>query len=165
MHLKLLALLAAPAYAFHNGTEYWENDIYNASGAVTFSGFDISSPITLSTPWTAAQHLIDSNEDDLIWRDFAFKQDKRVNPSTNSTKGWRICHYVMPGVSSRSSTSPVDSTCKGIISDECITALKNTPSSQDDICQFPSAKACGENDGMYTFGKELAYLLCSSLLM
>lgn len=128
-------------------------DNYNASGIVTFTGYDLSTfDDAVPTRWTIEQRISHSEHDESVWLNMMLRDDR--NQIQNTADGWYL-HQAIITLDTRTSTAPVAGDCSSVLSKECIEGIKamrcTDPSSA--ICDaFSGIKGCSLPGGGYGFG-------------
>lgn len=128
-------------------------DNYNASGIVTFTGYDLSTfADAVPTRWTIEQRISHSEHDETVWLNMMLRDDR--DQIRNTADGWYL-HQAIIKLETRTSTAPVAGDCSGVLSQKCIEGLKamrcTDPNSAtcDSISRI---KDCSIPGGGYGFG-------------
>jgi hypothetical protein len=133
-----------------------EDQPYNASsGWVALTGPDVSSTYSNSlypwlVEWRVYAHNFFNEGQGILTNHYLFK-DTRFHLA-DTADGWHMCNAMYMANLVRNTTDPVDPLCTGILSNDCILALRNRTApraSSDRICDNNfkmgdlDAKACG----------------------
>lgn len=133
--ISLLSLisLAAGVAANNDTSDYngaWKSGVYNASASLIISGYSVDTDdVKTAANWTLEERLSVSSKPEVLvnlgLRNAAGSLD-------NVTSGWSVCMQMV--TYPRKGASPIDTTCKGFISDDCIKALKASVAVADGQC-------------------------------
>lgn len=125
----------------------WNEGIYNASGTVPISGYNLSSPTYDVAHWTLEERVTANAAGNSVLESFGFYNDRR-EPGSKAKGNWTICQAVFKINDNRPSTSAIDPACKGALSQKCMELLKSTMAKVRD-CDFKSdeiLKTCGASE-------------------
>lgn len=155
MHRRLLTSLLFAA-ATTSAASSAEDQPYNASsGWAPLTGPDVSSNYSNSLypwlmEWRVYAHNFFNEGQGILTNHYLFK-DTRFHLA-NAVDGWHMCNAMYMTTHLRNSTDPVDQSCKGILSSDCMSALHNRKAPRkdsDSICDVHfgmgdvDADACG----------------------
>lgn len=150
--LWLLIGLAAAAPANDSSsvlstTAVWHEGKYNASGNFTLLTHPLNPGNALySEPmvnWTVEERIAAAPGSSSTWTYCGVRPVEAL--PANILPGWSLCVTLIP--TKRTSSDPVDGTCKGIVSDECISSLKAGSSRCNSGATLKGCPA----DGSYSF--------------
>lgn len=125
----------------------WNEGIYNASGTISLSGYNLSSPTYDVAHWTLEERVSVDAAGNGVLESFGFYNDRR-EPGSRARGNWTICQAVFKINDNRPSTSAVDPGCKGALSQTCLDLLKSTMTKVR-ACDFQKdeiLKTCGATD-------------------
>lgn len=128
-----------PGSAARHGEDFqaWKDGAYNASGRITIPGYRVDTADIKPSNWTLEERLV-VNQFQNAWTNLALRDTS--GSLGNITSGWNVCSHIRSAP--RTSADPVDATCKGIIHDDCLAALKAAVSSHGN-CSAVSPAVCG----------------------
>lgn len=133
----------------------WKQGVYNASGKITIPGYQVNSADIKTSNWTfEARLLVDSGGN--ATTNFAMQDD--AASLANITRGWSMCSHIRSAP--RKSADAVDATCKGILDDNCIAALKAAVATHGN-CSTVAPAVCGP--GVHFQGRKSSDILAGML--
>lgn len=136
----------------------WNAGVYNASGSITIPGYRVDTADIKPSNWTLEERLV-VNYQQTAWTNLALRDAS--GSLDNITSGWNVCSHIR--TVPRISADPVDATCKGILHDDCIAALKAAVSTHGN-CSAVAPTVCAPG-AKYQGRKFLCFnIYCRALL-
>lgn len=108
-----------------------EDKSYNASsGWLSFPGYDVSSSGRDEYDWSIEKRVHANPGGKGVVSNTLFVKDNKSH-MVDAKHGWSLCNVIYT-TKARRDSKDVDKSCKGILSDECLKALKVRNTTHDD---------------------------------